>query len=325
MSNSHLVMGGNQVDRETVRAVVTPQPEGKWNPIPHSQEVVEGGQPVGLVEIAEAGLIAAGFTIESEGHILGRNGQRYFGGFALTRDDMAGDSRKIVFGMRNTHDKSYGASFCIGTHMIVCSNLCFSSEHVITRKNTLNILRDLPFKTSQIISQLVVEWTDMNARVDAYKVTTLTKEQASDLFVDLALEGAIPESKVMRCFKLWRNPEIAAKSIVLSQQQEFSSEAELDELVEQKEFELRAEFGSGVSLWGAYNAVTEMLKTGNAHELPSRTMRMQKCMDTIAGIQRHVSSGNINEDDGADDNEEFQETFGNSPFDDSIEYHESIA
>ena len=234
-------MAKNKVETEQLEAVPTPEPTDTHTPLPHSL----------LADRTRDALGRAGFEITQEEHALARNGLRYFGGFALKGESIDGNDRKLVLGLRNAHDKSFAASVCIGNQMMVCENLCFSSDVKLARRHTVNILRDLNTVLSSAVSRVVSHWTDMGKRIEAYKSSELTKERASDLVVDLAEMGAFPARSVFKAVQEFRNP--------------------------------RHEEFKGGTLWTLYNGVTEHLKGGDLSKLPQRTMTTQSLFDKIAG------------------------------------------
>ena len=236
-----LIFARNKVDSEALRGVQTPEPTATHTPIPHYD----------LVNLSREALDRSGLEIVEEEHALARGGLRYFGGFALKGEDVSGTDRNVVFGLRNAHDKSFAASVAIGNQMMVCENLCFSSDVKLARRHTVNILRDLNTVLSSAVSRVVSHWTDMGKRIEAYKSSELTKERASDLVVDLAEMGAFPARSVFKAVQEFRNP--------------------------------RHEEFKGGTLWTLYNGVTEHLKGGDLSKLPQRTMTTQSLFDKIAG------------------------------------------
>ena len=317
-----LIMGKEKVSRETVQRVVTPDATETFQPIPHSVARAVNPfthrleDPIGLVEMVEQGLLDAGFEIIEEDHVLARKNQCYFGGFSIIRHDIEGSERRLVCGVRNSHNKLFATSICIGSHMLVCDNLCFSSEQVVSRKHTPNIMRDLPDKINEVINSLIGEWLSMEARVDHYKRQYLTEKEAALIFNQLAETGSLPESKPYKAFKLWQDPAIAAKGIVnmtdFIDDNDWCDENAYEEAIAEKESELRAAFGCGNSLWGVYNAVTEILKGGNAQELPARTMKMQVLLDGLASFDAPVVGEQVADNGTGDleqDEENFRETF----------------
>ena len=226
---------------DQLKAVKTPEKTATHTPIPHSL----------LVSKTRTALDRAGFSITEEEHALARGGQRYFGGFALTGDDIKGEDRRLVFGLRNSSDKSTAASACMGNSMMVCDNMCFSSDVKLARRHTVNILRDLDGMLAKAISRIVTSWHDMGQRIEAYKVAEISNDRASNLVVDLAEVKALPERDVYKTAKEVRNPR-------------------------------HPEF-RGNTLWNLYNSVTENLKGGDLSKLPERTMKVQSLFDSIAG------------------------------------------
>ena len=156
-----MIIAKNLVSREELANVRTPEGTDSFTPISHSF----------LVEETLSALSRAGYSVTEEKHALGRFGQRYFGGFQITGPDINSDSRKLVLGLRNAHDKSFAASMCIGNRMIVCENLCFSSDVKLARRHTVNIIRDIPRVLSEGIGRLLSHWTDMQTRIERYAVT----------------------------------------------------------------------------------------------------------------------------------------------------------
>ena len=226
---------------DQLKAVKTPEKTATHTPIPHSL----------LVSKARKALGKAGFSISEEEHALARGGQRYFGGFALRGEGITGDDRRLVFGLRNSSDKSTAASACMGNSMLVCDNMCFSSDVKLARRHTVNILRDLDGMLAKAISRIRSSWADMGLRISAYKESEISPEVASNLAGDLAECKALPERDVYKTVKEFRDPR-------------------------------HPEF-RGNTLWNLYNAVTENLKGGDLSKLPERTMKMQSIFDGVAG------------------------------------------
>ena len=250
-----LIMAKNIVTREQLKSAdsdaglfvdgkpmaATPEGTDSHTPIPHFS----------LVEETHAALDRAGLKVEEEEHALGRGGLRYFGGFALKGNDMKADDRRLVLGLRNAHDKSFAASVCIGNQMMVCENLCFSSDVKLARRHTTNILRDLPMVLSNAISRVVSHWADMGKRIESYKNTEVQRDRCADMVIDLVDAKAFPARDVYKAVQEFRNPR-------------------------------HDEFKGG-SLWTLYNGITEHLKGGDLTKLPQRTMTVQSVFDKLAG------------------------------------------
>ena len=236
-----MIIAKNIVTREELATVRTPDATESFTPIAHSF----------LVDQTLEALDRAGYSVTEEKHALGRFGQRYFGGFQIAGPDINSSERKLVLGLRNSHDRTFAASICVGNRMIVCENLCFSSDIKLARRHTTNILRDIPRVLSEAIGRLLSHWTDMETRINRYQQTEIGFNDACALAVQLAESKALPARDVYPVtqeFKAPRHPEFNTPT-----------------------------------LWNLYNAVTENLKGSDLTKLPARTMVMQSLFDTRAG------------------------------------------
>ena len=250
-----LILAKNKVNIEQLATVATPERTETHTPIPHAM----------LVERTHQALDRAGLEVTQEEHALGRGGLRYFGGVALKGKDMESSDRQLVLGLRNSHDKSFASSVCIGNQMLVCENLCFSSDVKLARRHTLNIVRDLPLVLGSAISRVVSHWTDMGKRIEAYKQTEVQRDRCADMVVDLVDAKAFPARDVYKAVQEFRNPR-------------------------------HDEFKGG-SLWTLYNGITEHLKGGDLTKLPQRTMTVQSVFDKIAGHAPVIEAVEVEEEE----------------------------
>lgn len=236
-----LIIAKNKVEFEALIGVETPEATDSFMPIPHAM----------LVEMTREAITRAGLTIVAEEHSLARNGQRYFGGFALSGADIDGSDRRVVLGLRNSHDKAFAAAICIGNQMLVCENLCFASDIKLARRHTINILADLPRVLADAVGRVVSHWNDMGKRIEAYKALELPRQVAADLLISLVDIKAFPARDIYNAMEEFRKPS----------HEEFNGE----------------------TMWSLYNAITETLKGGDLSKLPFRTMTVQSVFDRLAG------------------------------------------
>jgi hypothetical protein len=243
-----LIIAKNKVNADQLMGVQTPEASDRFMPIPH----------FGLVELTREAIGRAGLSIELEEHSLARGGQRYFGGFALKGADIEGSDRQIVLGLRNAHDKSFAASICVGNRMMVCENLCFSSDIKLARRHTTHIMTDLPRILGDAVGRVVSHWNDMGKRIESYQQTEISRDRAADLLIDLVDSKAFPAREIYNAVQEFRNP--------------------------------RHEEFKGGTLWTLYNSITENLKGGDLSKLPFRTMTTQSIFDRVAGHRPIIES-----------------------------------
>lgn len=238
---------GKTVDRNGLSAVATPEPVGRWMPIPHMT----------LVEQLEVALAPHNMKIVNETFKLDKGGQRMFGMLQVANCKADNDFAFAV-GLRNAHDKMIKAGLAVGMGVGVCSNLSFRGEIVIGRKHTTEILVDLPALMTGAIAQLSAKWDKQNLIVSKYKETDISKHQAHDILIECAKKEVFPRTKFMDILDEWeapRHPEFNGRNL-------WSLFNSVTENLKPRENSL------GTTLWS----------------LPQRTMMLHGIMDKVAEI-----------------------------------------
>jgi hypothetical protein len=241
MNNCNLILhcGAHAVPRAALARVETPAATETWQPIPHEK----------YVERVELELPRHGLKVVQQAHALTHDGGRYFG-LMQVENGCSSTDYTWVLGLRNSHDKSLPAGLVAGSQVFVCDNLAFSGEVQVSRKHTVNILRDLPSLIGDAFRRLLGQFREQDRRTALYKASRLIDADAHDLTVRALDGGVICASRIPELLHEWREPRHEA-------------------------FRLR-------TTWSWFNAVTEILK-GRLHELPKRTQRLYQICDKYAG------------------------------------------
>lgn len=236
MINLH--SGGALVTREQLQAIPTPPSDGRWYPVPHKY----------LLDCVTDTFFGSGFDIAHEFHAVGWQGNRYFGVMELVspRTDFA-----MVLGLRNTHDRTFGASIAVGSQVFVCSNLAFSGDIKLSRKHTLNIERDLPSVVHKALGAFKVQQHALEQRYDTYKETEIDRQQADHAIMEMVRGRVIMPSQVGFVDKEWRCPS----------------------------YEEHTE--DGHSVWRLFNAVTHTMKGTPFFSMPSRSAGLHNILDGV--------------------------------------------
>ena len=248
-TNLVLHCGARACDRNQLATITCPPPTSTWCPISH----------IHLVHEVERSLTASGMVITNEAFGVTEDNARMFGLLQVASNKLATrQDYAYVIGLRGATDKTLSRGLAVGSSVFVCDNMSFSAEIVVHRKQTVNILRDLPFLIDGAIGQLSARWDSQSQRIDAYKATGISLTEATDLLVNMAGD-VFPKQ---RFFDI-RDEFIAPR---------------------------HPEFEKG-SLWSMFNAVTEFLKPGSPDSkasglwtLPSRTSRLHKVCDDFAHL-----------------------------------------
>lgn len=273
--NLMLHCGAAATSRQKVVDTPTPQGTDSWCPIPHKS----------LIDLMETRVDAYDMEIVEEAHGLTDDGARYFGMFQVQPKNIiiggdGDDSQKlaedyaIVFGMRNSHDKSFNAGLACGSGVFVCDNLCFSAEITVGRRHTTHINRDLPLLMSNAMGKLVNARVSQDRRLEAYKETELTNSEADHLVCEAFRAGAIQKTRIADVLEQWKTPA----------HPEFSDR----------------------TAWSLFNGFTEVYKNSNRKSkalsvtnMTQRTTRLHGVMDSACGLltaEEEITAGVLDAD-----------------------------
>lgn len=246
--NTNLILhcGARSIDREGLKRIPCPEKTVSWHPIPHIE----------LVNQVERSLANSGMTIANEAYGVTKDNARMFGLLQVARQESPQDYA-FVIGLRGALDKSLSRGLAVGSQVFVCDNLAFSSEIVMHRKQTRNIMEDLPGMVDAAIGQLAVRWNGQAKRIEVYKKTAIAMKDADHLLAEMAGQ-VFPWQKFEDIRKEFKNPRHS----------EFVKE----------------------TLWALFNSVTEYLKPGaesaasGLWTMPKRTGILHKMCDDYAGL-----------------------------------------
>jgi hypothetical protein len=245
-TNLVLHCGARAIDRQTLSNIPCPPATETWHPISHIE----------LVNQVERSLKASNMQIVNEAFGVTEDNARMFGLLQVANCRPTED-HAFVIGLRGAIDKTLSRGLAVGSSVFVCDNLSFSSEIVMHRKQTKNIMDDLPLMIDTAIGQLAQRWNDQTTRINAYKTKEIGLVQADHLLAEMAGD-VFPWQKFADIRNEFINPR-------------------------------HNEFVKN-TLWALFNAVTEFLKpraeskASGLWTMPSRTGRLHKVCDDYAGL-----------------------------------------
>ena len=243
MANLLMHCGGKQVSRDAIENAPTPEKTNSWTPIAHNR----------LLELAEFTITTQGFRITNQAHGLWGDGNRYFGLMELS-NNREHEEYSLVLGLRNSHDKTFPASFALGSQVLVCDNLSFFGEVVLTRRHTRFIERDLPGIILQAVGRLPEMRSHQNDRIEFYKKTQINDQMAHDIIVRAVDTRVIPVTQIPLVLQEWREPR----------HDEFTFD--------------------GHTMWRLFNAFTESFKSRSLEMLPRRSQALHGLMDSACQV-----------------------------------------
>lgn len=246
MKGLMLHCGAHVATLEQVAAVPTPEPEGIWLPIPHMT----------VRDLIVEQITRNGMHVVEETVGLWKEGKRAFGLLGLQNGGPVNPDYQLVFGWRNSHDKTFPAAGALGSHVFVCDNLAISGEVTFGRKHTKNAERDLPGLVAAAVARLLDARGLQDKRIEAYKSFNLTDAKVHDILIQSLDVRVVGPVKLTNVLEQWRKPVHV-------------------------EFEPR-------TAWSLFNAYTEVLKGLSLAELPRRTVRLHGLLDQVTGIEAEV-------------------------------------
>jgi len=238
MEPINLHSGGEMITYEALREVHTPDATSTHVPIPHHR----------VVDLARGTLSMYGHEVLEEHHAIDHEGMRYFGLLSL-RSPYTGYTDTLA--LRNANDRAFPVGIGFGSRVFVCSNLAFIADHVIKRRHTANLKRDLPGIVGELIEPLTVIRENQAKTLQRYRHAMLTDQQADHAILSLYRAGVININRVPDVMAQWHEPSFP----------------DLEE----------------PSAWRLFNAVTYALR-GRVMENPNATPKLHQVIDGFCEV-----------------------------------------
>ena len=185
--------GAVPVDYAGLREFATPAPTATHFPVPHHS----------VVDYVKHSLTFFGHEVVGEDYGITEDGQKFFGVISLKSP--YGDYCDQV-GLRNSHDKSFPVAVSFGSRVFCCDNLAFNGEHVIKRRHTPKIKRELPGLIAEIIEPLGEQRKQLATMYDRFKGTPLVLDQADAAVIRMYREGVINVTKIADVLSAYDEP-----------------------------------------------------------------------------------------------------------------------
>lgn len=248
----YLMSGATPKTLEEIQAVVTPEGTDSWSPFPHFD----------LIEIVKDEALAQGFEVESEAYGMS-DGKLYGGkgkpdivvpnakmfGVMTAKDTRDEGGNALMFGVRNSHDKTLRAGAFAGGHMDICDNLMVSAEIKIMEKHCPRTMEELAVAVADGMAKLPAFFKRQKEQVESYRVTKMTDKDFHDVVCRAQMAGIMPANKVGKLLEQWYEPDHDV-------------------------FKAR-------TVWSGFNAFTEVAKTTPMFTLPERMQGLHKLCDQL--------------------------------------------
>lgn len=200
-----LLYGTGNISRQELALLDKPEAEGPWHrPVPFAD----------FIDMVTDSIKKHGGKIKDEEFQTTNNDQRFFGAMLVTPKGrgnvsfLPGTGTDLIVGLRGSHDRIVPRGICVGTRVMVCSNLCFDGDmgNLKTRQTT-NIMDRLPTMIDNVVGK-IGEISERNAlRIDRYNNHNIKSSQAGDaMIVELFRKEVINLQQMQTALQEWVEP-----------------------------------------------------------------------------------------------------------------------
>jgi hypothetical protein len=242
----------------SLKSMITPDVEGRWNPVPHH---ILDSSVTNAIEDKGLTITNKSYTIQS-GTLYGDGGEKtevpdgrmialYTLGNGYGREEF---SHQIA--VRNSVDKKWAISMSAAQTVFVCTNGIMTGTRVLGRMNTTNVFRDLPSLVDDALDKITHELQMNDTRFDRYREQNIYTQTFNHLAMKAAKAGAITYGHLGKLAEEWDEPT-------------------------QPEFKRWDQ-----TLWRAFNCFTQVDKHRPLMTKQERTMKLIPLLDEVAGIEK---------------------------------------
>jgi hypothetical protein len=230
------------INLNALTGIATPRATSTWQPVPHAEvmnTVVNHAKQRNLQ------------IDEIKYQIVPVKNSVYPDMFSTMYMKSDNGTYRNMLGVRNSHNKKFGAAACSGSQVMVCSNGIMSGDHIISKKHTKNVRSSFEQEVSDMFDEVIQTWSNNECRYNGYKNTTLTDDEFDQLLGSSVRHHAINPSKALKVVQEYNEP--------------------------------RHDVFQDRNAWSAFNAFTEIHKESsmNLHRPADQGMALTKVFDTF--------------------------------------------
>lgn len=185
--------GANPAEYGALRELAVPEATATHIPIPHFR----------VVDLVSHALGYYGHQVTEQHFGMTPDGARFFGVLYL-KSEYTGYTDTV--GLRNSHDKRFPVGISFGSKVFVCDNLAFVGDHVIKRKHTANLKRDLPGLIGEIVEPLAIQREGQKRQFDHYQGHALTDDRADHAIMQMYPQQVIGVQAIAQVLQQWEEP-----------------------------------------------------------------------------------------------------------------------
>lgn len=183
----------SRVSEAKVLAVPEPKFTPTWHPISHKR----------LLKHLEAAVRSKKLKIGNRDYSMSQDGTKMFGTWIIKSGN---GELEYMLGFRNSINKDFALGLTAGFRVVVCSNMVFKGDFVVSRKHTSG-LTDITLRKicRASVQEIVNRFASITEWYYDLKEIKLSPEQINYLIVESMRRGAMPPSKFNEFCTLFMN------------------------------------------------------------------------------------------------------------------------
>ena len=185
--------GAEPIDYDGLRQLAVPDATATHVPIPHYR----------VVDLVAHSLGYFGHQVTDMQFGVTPDGARFFGVLCLKSPYT--DWTDMI-GLRNSHDRRFPVGISFGSRVFVCDNMAFSGDHVIKRKHTVNLKRDLHGLIGEIVEPLAIQREAQKVKIDRYRATDVDDIAADHAIMEMFRRDVIGVQAIAHVHEQWQRP-----------------------------------------------------------------------------------------------------------------------
>lgn len=185
--------GAEPIDYAALRDVELPEATASHVPIAHHR----------LVDLVKSTVGMYGHEVKEEHHGVTEDGMRYFGVLCLSSPYTGYDD---MVALRNSNDRAFPVSIGFGSRVFCCDNMALVADHVVKRRHTANLKRDLPGIVTELIEPLADQREAQHKRIERYRATSLDDILADHAIMRMYREDVINVQRIADVTREWDDP-----------------------------------------------------------------------------------------------------------------------
>ena len=183
--------------RQEVMSIPAPPFTSSWHPFSHAD----------VIRAIHIGTEVNSLDITNERYDLTGGGDNMFASYTVRGSELAPNpDATYQIGFRNSIAKQMAIGITVGTHVMVCSNMCFSGDYITFRKHTSGLDLDEMFGiTISAVRRIKDRLTEMMYWQDCLRMHYVTPDDVKCLTYDAMDKGVFAPSKFNKFKESWKN------------------------------------------------------------------------------------------------------------------------